>query len=325
MPQLDLPAYPTQLFWLTSLLTLSYWVLHLIAIPSLLLTLQARKRSLIVIKTTIEKAYKQLQLKQNKLNALLSIQIKKIINFCFRVQKVIVFSIKHIQDSCNAYTKDILLIFNQPLVISEKFIDDDDEFEFLPDEVEDESSEDSSDYDQLLDLIDNHEDVRFSSTIYKIRLHLRSNTFHEYPVFPIVKEQTGFSSWTSTLINKARYFLGLYLPFLTVIHPFDDFLLAASFLLVFVFILKKYGSALNAALTNTYAQDIKKKFVEALSGTTKSYTMAKSLLLNFANLSKDIKDTYQITMENLLIHSKFPNKFIPLVKSPPLENENNEQ
>jgi hypothetical protein len=94
---------------------------------------------------------------------------------------------------------------------------------------------------------------------------------------------------------------------------------------VFVFILKKYGPTLSTALTNTYAQDIKGKFIEALSGTTKSYNIAKTLLLNFANLSKDIRDTYQIAMTNLLIHSKFPNKFIPLVKSPPQENENNEQ
>jgi hypothetical protein len=322
MPQLDLPAYPTQLFWLTSLLTLSYWVLHIIAIPSLLLTLQARKRSLTVIKTTIEKSYKQLQVKQNNLNTLLSAQIKKIINFCFRVQKVIAFSLKQIQGTCNTYTKDILTIFNQPLVIGEKIIDEDEEFEFLDDDVED---EDVTEYDQLLELIHNHDDVHFSSTIYKIRLHLRSNTFHEYPVFPVIKEETGFFSWTSTLINKARYFLGLYLPFLPVIHPFDDFLLAAAFLLVFVFILKKYGPTLSTALTNTYAQDIKGKFIEALSGTTKSYNIAKTLLLNFANLSKDIRDTYQIAMTNLLIHSKFPNKFIPLVKSPPQENENNEQ
>jgi len=108
MPQLDLNAYPTQLFWLTLLLTLSYWALHLIAIPSILITLRLRERSLRLINITSKKSLERLQLINNKYYTFVQVRIKKIISFFTRVQKVITFFLQTQQANINLYVTNVL-------------------------------------------------------------------------------------------------------------------------------------------------------------------------------------------------------------------------
>jgi hypothetical protein len=301
MPQLDLPAYPTQLFWLTCLLTLSYWVLHLIAIPSILITLRVRNRSLSVIKTTMEKSYKMLQLNKTKFYTLLANKIKTINMLCIRIRKVILSFLNYQQASLNQYTILMRLILNEPTALSEKQVEDDYELEFeFPDNEDDE----------LAYILEDMGWIKTKPVLYEVARRIRKKTLFEIKA-PKKK------SWFTKTKEYIKSFFNLSLPFIPVIHPYDDFLLATAFTCVFIFILRKYGTALAVFMTNSYAQEIKAKFVQALTDVSLNLNLAKLLLSNYNNVVINIRNTYLSMLKNFLIQNKYP------VKLKSLEEENN--
>jgi hypothetical protein len=257
MPQLDLPAYPTQLFWLTILLILPHMVSHTIVAPVILLTLRVRARSLFLIETTTKTAYESLKLTKNKFYTFATIKIKHIIHTFDRIRKVITTFLTYQQNQINTYTLPLRLIFNEPLAISEKAILDDYSVAVhLEERLE------------ILSGVIYSPSIRNIRDLYDVCVSMEDKSIYSYRV----PRKLGF--FTKTWRGFKEFF-SLYLPFVPFIHPHDDFILVVAFACVFVFILRKYGKALITVLTGNYAQDIKAKFVNALSGVSNNLNVAK--------------------------------------------------
>jgi hypothetical protein len=212
MPQLDLPAYPTQLFWLTCLLTLLYLVLHSVAIPSILVTLRVRALSLLLVKTTIKNAYKRLQSNKTKYYTFVSSKIKIIALTCVRIRKVVISFLNHQELQLNSYTMPLRLIVNQPVVLSERQMPQDYATEFrLPDSVRQ-----SITYYSFIS-----PEIKSGPLLYHVAKSIRNKTLRDYRA---PKKESRFTIW----IKKIRAYMNLSLPFLPVIHPSDDFVLAVA-------------------------------------------------------------------------------------------------
>jgi hypothetical protein len=290
MPQLDLPAYPTQLFWLTILLILPHMVSHTIVAPVILITLRVRARSLFLIETTTKTAHEALELSKNKFYTFTTIKIKHIIHTFDRIRKVITTFLTHQQNQINNYTLPLRLIVNEPLAISEKAILDD--------------------YSRVIHLKGTSRiellhfayfapSQKVTRDLYDLIVSMEDNSIYSYRV----PRKLGF--FKRTWMGIKEYF-NLYLPFIPFIHPHDDFILVVAFACVFIFMLRKYGNALITVLTGSYAQDIRTKFVNALSGVSNNLNAAKTLLTNNTNLVKDLKNTYRSMFKYFLIQDKYP-------------------
>jgi hypothetical protein len=299
MPQLDLNAYPTQLFWLTLLLTLSYWALHLIAIPSILITLRLRERSLRLINITSKKFLERLQLINNKYYTFVQVRIKKIISFFTRVQKVITFFLQTQQANINLYVTNVLSVMNHALVTRAvtraRLRTKRRRFGYktkMPIWF----------WTQIPKTINKLPIIRPAAHLYYTAEKIRNKTLFNYTDYQK-------DSWLTFITKKFNTIFHLAMPFAPAIHPYDDFILSIAFMSVFTFVLTKYSATLMALLTNPYIDDIRKKFVHALSDVSLSGIRVKQIVLRYINLVNDIRDTYQISIKNFTGQHKYPVKF----------------